>query len=106
MTRENAIELDWTVGLYAISDKRQRNWITEMDVRLDLAYWDNGEDASQRFGYELRGVWTPAGYITDKTDCAWFRLICEGLEHDHAKIMDKLHEVEPGVSAPRLEAAE
>lgn len=103
---ENAIEIDWTVSLYAISDKRQRNWITELDVRLDLAYWDNGEDASQRFGYELRGVWTPAGYITLKTDAAWFKLICEGLEHDHAAIMDKLFEIEPGISCPRFEAAE
>lgn len=114
MTRENAIEIDWTVSLYAIVNRaigqgqftRERAWITELDVRLDLAYWDNGEDASQRFGYELRGVWTPAGYITLNTDAAWFKLICEGLDHDHSKIMDKLFEIEPGISAPRLEAAE
>lgn len=106
MNNEHAIELPWTVALYAITDKRQRNWITEMDVRLDLAYWDNGDDASERFGYDLRGVWTDAGYITLNTDAAWFKLICEGLEYDHAAIMDKLHDIEPGIACPRLEAAE
>ena len=114
MTSESAIEIETTVKLYAIVKRRigsglyitERNIITELDCRLDLAYWDNGEDCSERYGYELRGVWTDAGYITLKTDAAWFKLICEGLEHDRAAIMDKLREVEPGISAPKLEAAE
>ena len=111
---ENATEIETTVKLFAIVKRRigpglyitEQKKITELDCKLDLAYWDNGEDASERYGYELRGVTTDAGYISLKTDAAWFKLICEGLEHDHAAIMDKLREVDPGISAPKLEAAE
>ena len=100
--REHSADIPWTVSIFALNDGYTKQFLTEFDVTLHVAYWDI-EDGDINF--ELRAVSTNAGKITKQSDLFVWSLIKDGVQYDAEKIIEEIRQIEPGISAPSREVA-